>query len=108
MAHRAFRDRIRLANLAWRIAFRRETLGVGLHNGCWGAVAIGIAHDHGAKTTDYFGLSMREIKAAIKENGKIPPPTRNLVMALRTLQAAVRPGYDVNTPQSARMKMLAS
>jgi len=82
-------QREHLLNLARHISALEEPLGVGLKRGCWAGVAIQIARAQQSKATDYYGLSMREIKVAIKLNNATRPALRNSRMIDATLQHAV-------------------
>lgn len=80
----------RLEFLASTIENRSEPLGVGLKRECWAGVAYSIARAHGERVTDYYGISSREMKDAIKENNQSSPERRNGVMRTRTLELAAR------------------
>ncbi len=80
--------RDRLLNLAQRIEARPEPLGIGLKHQCWAGLAHAAAAAHGARVTDYFGISFREMKDAIKENNQADASRRNEGMAARTRQFA--------------------
>lgn len=88
MNTRTVTQRFRLMLLARKIGFRSKPLGIGLHNQCWAGVAAEIAKAKGAKTTDYYGITFREFKDAIKSNNVCPPEGRNIRMFLRTLYLA--------------------
>ena len=77
-----FRERLQL--LAATIEQREQPLGVGLKNHCWAGVAYDVASANGARLTDYFGISTREMKAAIKTNNQSDPAARNAVMVRET------------------------
>jgi hypothetical protein len=81
-----FSDRLKF--LASTIESRSEPLGVGLKRGCWAGVAHSIAQAHGDRLTDYFGISSREMKDAIKDNNQSAPERRNAVMHQRTIELA--------------------
>ncbi len=89
MSRKSLAQRKRLLNLAYTIMKEDEPLGVGLKNGCWAGVAVEIARQHNEKMTDYYGLSMREIKDKIKLNNDTPAEKRNLTMIGQTLRMAV-------------------
>lgn len=74
--------------LAETIAARKTPLGVGLRRECWAGVAISLANQKGSKTSEFYGLSMREIIDAVKENNRTDPALRNGIMLDRTLQQA--------------------
>ena len=78
----------RLKFLAATIDERTEPLGVGLKNQCWAGVAHSIAQSKGARVTDYFGISTREMKDAIKMNNQYAPENRNTMMRQATLEMA--------------------
>jgi hypothetical protein len=78
----------RLNFLAALIDERTEPLGVGLKNQCWAGVAHSIAQSEGARVTDYFGISTREMKDAIKMNNNCAPESRNATMRQVTLEIA--------------------
>jgi hypothetical protein len=78
----------RLGFLASIIENRSEPLGVGLKRGCWAGVAHSIAQAHGERVTDYFGISSREMKDAIKDNNQSAPERRNAIMRQLTLELA--------------------
>lgn len=86
---RSIQQRGRLVRLAARVLTQREPLGVGLHNGCWGAVAADIARANHSTVTGYFGISMCEFKDTIKDNNRTRRSKRNAAMALRTLRKAL-------------------
>ena len=77
-----------LLELANTIKERDKPLGVGLHNQCWGGLAIEIAKSKGQTTRTYFGMSIHEMKADINSNNGLPPSLRNEGMYLRTLEIA--------------------
>jgi hypothetical protein len=81
-----FRDRLEF--LAATIEGRSEPLGVGLKRQCWAGVAHSIAQSEGERLTDYFGISTREMKDAIKDNNLCAPERRNAVMRQATLEMA--------------------
>lgn len=89
MAYRSLIQRKRLLRLATLIASQREPLGIGLKNGCWAGVAINLARQEGYKATEFYGLSMNEVKTKIKRNKRTPPTLRNAVMAGLTLLKSV-------------------
>jgi hypothetical protein len=74
--------------LANTLATRETPLGIGLRQECWAGVAITEATSRGANATEFYGLTMREIIDAVKENNRTPPTLRNEVMIDRTLQHA--------------------
>jgi hypothetical protein len=78
----------RLESLASTIENRSEPLGVGLKRECWAGVAHSIAQAHGERVTDYFGISSREMKDAIKDNNQCAPERRNATMRRLTLELA--------------------
>lgn len=82
-------QRRHLLDLARTISAMDEPLGIGLKKGCWAGVAIQIARENQCKATEYYGLSMREIKGAIKLNNITPPASRNRTMIDATLANAV-------------------
>lgn len=88
MPTKSAHQRENLLMLADTIAARQAPLGVGLKRECWAGVAITLARRQGAKATEFYGLSMREIKNAVKENNQTPAAIRNEVMLDRTLQQA--------------------
>lgn len=81
-----FSDRLKF--LASTIENRAEPLGVGLKRECWAGVAHSIAQEHGERVTDYFGISFKEMKGAIKDNNQSAPERRNTVMRQLTLELA--------------------
>lgn len=81
-------QRQHLLDLARTISAMDEPLGVGLKKGCWAGVAIQIAREHQSKATDYYGMSMREIKGAIKLNNATQPALRNRTMIDATMANA--------------------
>lgn len=81
-----FSERLKL--LAATIESRAEPLGVGLKRQCWAGVAHAVARSQGERVTDYFGISAREMKDAIKTNNLCPPESRNRVMRQVTLAMA--------------------
>ena len=81
-------QRVHLLDLAASVANQPEPLGIGLHNGCWGGVAANIATAHEATVQQYYGLTFRQFKDAIKCNNQTHQERRNGVMALRTLRMA--------------------
>ncbi len=81
---RTHQQKARLIRVAEVIESRDEPLGVGLKHQCWAGIAIEMAKAEGFKSTDYFGLSFRKLKEAIKLNNLQHPETRNAVMAAET------------------------
>lgn len=88
MSNKSAHQRKNLLTLADTIAARKAPLGVGLKSECWAGVAISLANKKGSKTTEFYGLSMREIMNLVKENNLTPITIRNEVMIDRTLQQA--------------------
>lgn len=88
MSIKSAQQRDHLLTLADTIATRRSPLGVGLRRECWAGVAITLANQQGANASEFYGLSMREIIDAVKENNRTPVDFRNEVMLDRTLQQA--------------------
>jgi hypothetical protein len=88
MSNKSAHQRENLFTLADTIAARNSPLGVGLKSECWAGVAISLANQQGSKTTEFYGLSMREIMNLVKENNRTPIAIRNEVMIDRTLQQA--------------------
>jgi hypothetical protein len=78
----------RLKFLASTIEDRTEPLGVGLKRQCWAGVAHSIAQSEGDRVTDYFGISTREMKDAIKMNNQCASESRNAIMRQATLEMA--------------------
>ena len=89
MTGRSLSQRAHLVGLALRIINRRRPLGVGMHNECWGAVAAGVARAAGRSATEYYGISFRLFKDAIKGNAEAHESIRNRVMTRRTLKLAL-------------------
>ena len=52
------------------------------------AMSHSIAQSEGERLTDYFGISTREMKDAIKDNNLCAPERRNAVMRQATLEMA--------------------
>ncbi len=77
-----------LFELSETIKNRHEPLGVGLHNQCWGGLAIEIAKSNGQTTKTYFGMSIHDMKDDINTNNAQPTSLRNEVMYQRTLEIA--------------------
>lgn len=77
-----------LIELANTIKQRKNPLGVGLHNQCWGGLAIEIAKSNNQTTSTYFGISIHEMKSSINANNILPADNRNEEMYKRTLQIA--------------------
>ena len=82
-------QRLNLFNLCLSIMFRKSPLGVGLHNQCWAGLAIEKAREKNVLTVDFYGLSMKQIKKAIKQNNILPPYARNIVMIFKTFIHAI-------------------
>lgn len=89
MPRRSTSQRVRLLELAGRVALRRDPLGIGLRNQCWGGIAVAIAKEHGWRASDYYGISFRELRDYIKDNNLTPCEKRNRHMAMRTLRLAL-------------------
>jgi hypothetical protein len=87
---RTHQQKARLIRLAEVVETRDEPLGVGLKHQCWAGIAIEMAKAEGFKSTDYFGLSFRELKQKIKLNNVQFPEFRNAVMATETRALAAR------------------
>lgn len=77
-----------LEALAETIRDRQAPLGVGLHNQCWGGLAIEVAKMHGETTRSFYGMSIHEMKNDINVNNASPKERRNDVMYRRTLAIA--------------------
>lgn len=88
MSTKSAQQRENLRSLADTIAARETPLGVGLRRECWAGVAINLANQQGSKTSEFYGLSMREIINDVKQNNRTPAAIRNQVMLDRTLQHA--------------------
>ena len=88
MSNKSAQQRENLRSLANNIAAREAPLGVGLRRECWAGVAITLANQQGANASEFYGMSMREIIDAVKENNRTPVAFRNEVMLDRTLQQA--------------------
>lgn len=88
MSTKSIQQRENLIMLADTIAARKIPLGVGLKKECWAGVAITLANQQGSKASEFYGLSMREIIDAVKENNRTPIAFRNEMMIDRTLQQA--------------------
>jgi hypothetical protein len=84
----SLKQRVRFVKLAAEIAVRPKPLGVGLRNQCYVGLAIETAQRSGETCAEYFGWSMSEMKAAIKQNNQIAPTRRNAHMALKSLKVA--------------------
>lgn len=87
---RTHQQKARLIRLAEVVETRGEPLGVGLKHQCWAGIAIEMANAEGFESTDYFGLSFRELKQLIKLNNLQYPESRNAVMATETRTLAAR------------------
>lgn len=88
MSTKSAHQRENLLTLAETIAQRKAPLGIGLRSECWAGVAITLANQKGWKASEFYGMSMREIIDAVKENNRTPVALRNEVMLDRTLQQA--------------------
>lgn len=88
MSSKSAQQRQNLRSLADAIAAREAPLGVGLRKECWAGVAITLANQRGEHASEFYGMSMREIIDAVKENNRTPAAFRNEVMLDRTLQQA--------------------
>ncbi len=73
----------RLLKLSKMIDSREAPLGVGLKNQCWAGIAWEVASAHQARVTEYFGISFREMRDAIKGNNQCEPVRRNATMSAR-------------------------
>jgi hypothetical protein len=86
---KSIEHRWRLLKLAFTILHRKQPLGVGLRNQCWAGLAIEKAKEHSALTTEYYGISFREMRNKIAKNNLTIPPKRNHVMAVRTILMSI-------------------
>jgi hypothetical protein len=90
MSAKSATQRKNLISLAGTLSRRAEPLGIGLRQQCWAGVAITESMNRHTKATEFYGLSMREIIDAVKENNRTPAVLRNETMIVRTLEFAAR------------------
>ena len=91
MNQNIFTQKFHLAQLSTRILLRSEPLGIGLHNQCWAGLAIEIAKQKNCLATDYYGLTSKQIKTAVKINNRTPAEMRNQKMFGKTLMMLFSP-----------------
>jgi hypothetical protein len=85
-----FAQRLNLFKFGLYVISHKEKLGVGLHNRCWGGIAIQEAQSHSSTVREYYGLSFSALKSKIKRNNATPALARNLVMGVDTLVTSLR------------------
>src|ERR1700743_3643926 len=88
LMEKTLQQRQHLLSIGDTLANREDPLGTGLRRECWAGLAITIANSQSANSSEFYGLSMREIIDAVKMNNSIPPAMRNDIMVNRTTQFA--------------------